>query len=74
MRAGTPNRVSTESPHERATRTTLSYLVLLCCSILCMMGLLYYTIKTSQGTPQEHPRAMPTSSARTPALPPPLSA
>jgi hypothetical protein len=74
METGTANVASPESAHERATRKTLGYLVLLCCAILCMMGLLYHTIATSQSTPQAHPRATPTSSAKPPALPPPLSA
>jgi len=74
MEADMAKGVSTESAHERATRKTLGYLVLLCCAILCMMGLLYYTVVTSQSAPQTRTRAVPTSIAKPPALPPPLSA
>lgn len=70
----TAETVAAESDHERATRKTLGHLVMLCCAILCMLGLLYYTMKTTPPTPDTHPRATPTFNSKPPALPPPLSA
>ena len=74
MQADTARVAAIESAHERATRKTLGYLVLLCCAILCMMGLMYYTLKTSQHTSEAGPRATQTLNSKPPALPRPLSA